>query len=255
MLLFDTHAHLNLPPLCNETEAVLARARGAGVARILCVGTDAHSSAQAVQLARRFPEHILASVGVHPNHGMEDDWDRVEELATQAEVAAIGETGLDYHWDYTPPEVQRVLFRRHIDIALRLGKPLIIHSRKSNDDVLTTLREAGRELVGVKHCFSSSAQVAREYIDLGLFVSFAGNITRPGHRKLKAAALSIPEERLLVETDAPYLLPEGVEAEANEPAYVVHTLEALSAIRGTTLEALAERTTENALRLFGNRPD
>jgi len=255
MELFDTHAHLNLPQFEADLSEVLERARSAGVRMILCIGTDLPSSRRAVELARRFPDLIAAAVGIHPNHAAEMErgtpWKReIASMARLREVAAIGESGLDYVHDFCPRDLQQQLFRWHIALARRLAKPLVVHSRRSDAEVLRILAESGPPLSGVKHCFSGSTQTARAYLKMGFYISFAANLAREGHKRLKAAAAAVPPGRLLVETDSPYLVPPAVGTARNEPGFLGHTLMVLSRIRRVEPERLAERTTANALRLF-----
>ncbi len=253
MQIFDVHAHLEMPEFAADLTAVLDRAARAGVDRILCVATDLPSSRRCIELARRFPGRLCAAVGIHPNHrsrARPEDMREIERLASMPEVVAIGETGLDFHHDFTAPEQQTAAFRQHVRLALAAGKPLIVHSRKSDEEVLRILSQGTEAVRGVRHCFDGSAQVAARYVELGLHVSFGGAVTRPGHKKLKAAARSLPAGRLLVETDCPYQAPAQHAGTRNEPAFIIETLEALAALRQETTDSLASTTTRNAVRLF-----
>ncbi len=253
MRIADTHAHLDVPAFADDLPAVLRRAEQAGLERIICVGTDLASSRRCVELARRLGGLLRAAVGIHPNSWADaaaGDFEALAELAAAPEVLAVGETGLDFHHDRTPRPAQLDAFRRHLALARRLGKPLIVHARKADDAVLDTLTEWG-PMAGVRHCFDASAQVAERYLALGFHVSFAGTITRPGHRKLKAAARALPLDRLLVETDCPYQTPAGRGKVRNEPAFIVDTVQALAALRAAPPEEIAAATAANARRLFG----
>jgi TatD DNase family protein len=253
MRIVDTHTHLYMPQLAGDLDAVLGRAQAAGVDRMVCVGVDARSSRQCAELARAHPDRVLAAVGIHPNDLAEaapDDMDGVSALASLPEVVAIGETGLDFHYDRTPSGEQVVGLRRHIELARRAGKPIIIHARKADERVLEILSEFGGPIRGVRHCFDASPPVAEAYLKAGLHISFGGAITRPGHKKLKAAAAAVPADRLLVETDCPYQSPARYAGQRNEPAYVVEVVRALAALRGTTAEEVAALTTANAEALF-----
>lgn len=257
--LWDTHCHLDQPEFDADRDAVLLRCRQAGVAGILCVGIDARSSEAAVALAERCPM-VLAAVGIQPNHAASaapDDWDRIVEWSRHPRVRAIGETGLDRHWDYTPFDVQRDYFQRHLDLARLRGLPFLVHSRDCDADTLEVLRSqrARGPLLGLMHAFSGDAAMAKECLELGLQISFAGNVsyTNKKFAPLRLAAAGVPAERLLLETDSPYIVPHPLrgKCERNEPALVVHTARALAELRGVPAEELAEQTSGNARRLLG----
>lgn len=253
MDIVDTHAHLDLEDYEDDLVDVLQRAGEAGVNRIICVGTSLEASERCVELARRFPQRIYATVGIHPNYCSEantTDWDRIGELARLAPVVAIGETGLDFHHSHSDRDSQEAWFRRHIELSLSVGKPLIVHARKADQRSIELLAEGGEIIHGVRHCFDSSAQIAAQYVERGLHVGFGGLLTREGHKKLKQAARTLPEERLLVETDCPYMTPRSVESRRNEPAHIVKTVEALADIRSSVPQHIADLTTRNAGRLF-----
>lgn len=258
MRLFDTHAHLDDEQFGGDAAGVVARAQAAGVETILAVATTAPSSRAVLALARTLPG-VVASAGIHPNYTHEAqpaDWDEVAALARLPEVVALGETGLDKHWDFAPFPLQQDYFDRHLRLSQELGKPFIVHMRDCADDVMAMLREARARgpLVGIMHSFAGDAAMAAECIDLGLHISFSGMVTYKKADDLRAVAATVPVERLLIETDAPYLSPHphrGVRP--NEPRLIVHTAETLAEARGTTVEALGEQTTANARRLFGLR--
>jgi len=249
----DVHAHLDDEAFRDDLQAVLARARNVGVRRFICVGTRPGSSRDCLALAGRHPGRIYAAVGIHPNYWAEvgpDDWGQVEELAELPGVVAVGETGLDFHHDHTPRQAQADAFARHIALARRSGKPLIVHCRKADDAVLAILADAG-PLRGVRHCFDRPLPVAQAYIELGFHISVGAAVTRPGYVRLKKALRAIPLDRLLLETDCPYQAPVSHAGERNEPAFITLTLEALAALRGMKPAELAEVTTRNAQALFG----
>jgi len=253
MELMDTHAHLDLPEFARDLADVLQRAAQAGVGRIICVGTTLESSRQCVELARRFPGRIYASAGIHPNHCGEaasDDLDGIKHLARLSEVVAIGETGLDLHHTYAPPELQEQYLQEHVRLAVTVGKPLIIHARRADTQLLRVLREEAEAVHGVRHCFDGTPDAAADYLELGMHVAFGGILTRAGYNRVKQAAGVVPATRLLVETDCPYMTPPGAGTARNEPAFIVHTVQALAALRRTSAEEIASITTHNALRLF-----
>ena len=253
MRLIDTHAHLDAPQFEEDWPDVLERAAAAGVERIICVGTDLASSEKCVELVGEHPGLIYAAAGIHPNdlgRAGPDDMARIARLAGRPEVVAVGETGLDFHHDSTAPDVQMDGFRNHIALARAVGKPLIIHARKSDDEVLQILAEAGGGVPGVRHCFDRPPEVAERYLDLGLYIAVGGAVTRPGYKKLRAAVRLIPADRLLLETDCPYQAPASRVGMRNEPAFVVEILKAVADLRGETLEDVAAVTTANARSLF-----
>lgn len=255
--LTDVHAHLEMAPFDNDRDAVVDRARRAGLVHIVCVGADLAGSRRAVQLSARYPDLLRATVGIHPSsctQAGESDFDSVEELARRPEVVGIGETGLDFHYDYTPRPDQIEAFERHVALARRLDLPLMIHSRKAHEETLEVLRAAGGPLRGVRHCFDRPWLEAEPYLELGLHISIGGAITREGYKRFKAAAARIPLDRLLLETDCPYQSPAAHQGERNEPAFIVDVLETLALLRGMPPADLAAATTANAEALFGLRP-
>jgi TatD DNase family protein len=255
MDLYDTHAHVSDEQLAADVAGVIQRAAAAGVSRILAVGTTAVSSHQCLAIARQF-SGVRSSAGIHPNHAAEaksGDWDEVVRLCGEAEVVALGETGLDLYWKDVPLPVQQDYFDRHIRLSQASGLALVIHLRESAAEILAMLREARQrgELRGVMHSFTGTADQAREFVDLGMHISFAGMLTYKKSDDLRAVAASVPPDRLLVETDSPYLSPEPFRGQRpNEPARVVHTAERLAQERGVSLDDLARQTTASALALF-----
>ncbi len=253
----DTHAHLDLPEFEIDLDAVLKNASAAGVGRILCVGISLASTLRCMELAGRFPSFISASAGIHPNAcsaQTEADLEQIRTLASSPVVTAIGETGLDFHHDDSDPGVQESFFRRHIELAAELGKPLIIHGRRADAEILKILDDYSPPVAGVRHCFDTSAQVASGYLERGLHIAFGGIIAGEGYKKTKRAAAAVPDERLLIETDSPYLTPAGAGRGRNEPAHILHTARALAALRGESPERIAAMTARNAFRLGLFRP-
>lgn len=253
--LIDTHAHLDDRRLRDDWEGTIARARAAGVVQIVAIGTTADDGAKVVELARANPA-VFAAVGIHPNEAAdatEGDWDAIVELAARPVVVAIGETGLDRHWDRTPFDVQRDWFARHLELAHRLDRPIVIHARDCIGDLIDQLRALGRPVRGVQHSFTGSWDEARAFLDLGLHLSFAGMLTYTNRSldALRDVAARVPLDRILVETDSPYLSPHPFRGRPNEPARVAVTARRLAEVRGIDPEAVARATTENARRLFG----
>jgi TatD DNase family protein len=255
MELFDTHAHLADEQLAADAVAVVQRASAAGIVRILSVGTTAASSGACLRIAQAF-SGVSSSAGIHPNHAAEAapaDWDEVVRLSGEAQVVALGETGLDLYWKDTPLTVQQDYFDRHIRLSQQTELPLIIHLRETAAEILAMLQEARKRgpLRGVMHSFTGSAAEATEFLALGLHISFAGMVTYKKSEELREVAKSVPVERLLVETDSPYLSPEPFRGKRpNEPARVLHTAECLAKVRGVPLAELAAQTTANAIQLF-----
>ena len=252
--LIDTHAHLDDPRLRNDWEGVLSRARGAGVVQMIAIGTTAADSALVVELAETH-RGIFAVVGVHPNEAAtatEADWNAVVGLTARPGVVAIGETGLDRYWDKTPFPLQQEWFARHLDLAARIDLPIVIHARDCAGDLIDQLRSLGRPVVGVQHSFTGTWDDARAFLDLGLHLSFAGMLTYTNKSldALRDVAARVPLDRILVETDSPYLSPHPHRGRTNEPARVAVTARRLAEIRGLAPEELARVTTENARRLF-----
>jgi TatD DNase family protein len=254
--LIDTHAHLDDERFRGDLPAVLDRAAAAGVDRVVTVATTAGSSFRCVELAERYAP-LAATVGIQPNHVAEAgprDWDQVVELVGRDKVVAVGETGLDRHWDYTPFAQQEDYFARHLELARHHNRAVVIHCREAEADVVRMLRaEFDRHgpVRGVMHSFTGDAATARACLEVGLHVSFAGMLTYKNAADLRETARHAPADRLLVETDSPYLAPVPVRGRRNEPAYVVHTAECLAGLHGVSADELAAATTRNARALFG----
>lgn len=251
-MLVDSHCHLDFPDLIENETAVLERMAENGVTHALCVSVKLETLPAVIGLAERHA-NLYASVGVHPDNADCDEPDeaRLLELATHPKVVAIGETGLDYYWHKDSPEWQRERFRTHIRAARRCAKPLIIHTRESAADTIRLMREedAG-EPGGVMHCFTETREVAEQALDLGFYISFSGIVSFKNAEALRDVARFVPTDRLLVETDSPYLAPMPFRGKTNQPAYVRHVAQAVADARGEGLAAVAEATTRNFFRLF-----
>lgn len=254
--LIDTHAHLDDERLAADLPEVLERARAAGVRTVLTIATTATSSASCVALAARFPE-LWATVGIQPNHVAEaepDAWDRVCQLAASPRVVAVGETGLDRYWDHTPFGQQEDYFARHLDLARRHNLPVVIHCREAESDTVRMLRDDFARhgpIRAVMHSFTGDLATAEACLAMGLHISFAGMLTYKNAQNLRDVAARVPLDRLLVETDSPYLAPVPLRGKRNEPAYVAHTAACLAGLHQVSAEEMAEYTTRNARALFG----
>jgi TatD DNase family protein len=267
----DTHVHLDQEEFDADRDAVIARSRQAGVEALVCVGISADSSQSTLRLSETC-EGIYAAVGIQPNYCAQaaaDDWQRIVALAGHRRVVALGETGLDRYWGFTSFELQQDYFDRHLRLAAEQDLPVVIHCRDAEADLLPMLRAAasrrtdtavslrmgGGPLRGVLHAFSGDAATATECLGLGLYVSFAGMVTYRNKKfqPLREVAAAVPDDRILIETDSPYLVPHPLRGkqERNEPANIVHTAGCLAELRGVSLDELAAQTTANARRLFG----
>jgi TatD DNase family protein len=251
--LFDTHAHLHFPEFDDDREAMLARARAAGVRRMVTIGTDADTTRAAIAVAQREPD-VWATAGVHPHDAGESDdaaLAEVERLAGDPRVVAIGEIGLDFFRNLSSREAQERVFRRFIALARRLRKPVVVHCRDAHAEALGILSEERvTDVGGIMHCFSGDVEIARRCLDLGLVISLAGPVTYPNARALPDVARFVPADRLVIETDCPFLPPQGYRGKRNEPAYLALTATRVAELRGEALETLARRTSDNARRLL-----
>ena len=252
--LIDTHCHLDAEAFQQDLSEVLQSATDAGVERMLTIGITRQTSEAAVVLANRHAQ-VSAVVGIQPNYAQEatdEDWQRIVELSAHPQVVGIGETGLDKYWDFAPLEIQRDFFRRHLSFSRQCGKPFVVHCREAEAEVLDMLRQdfANGPLNGLMHSFCGDADMAAECIEMGMYISFAGMVTFKKSTELRDVAKSIPINRLLVETDAPYLAPHPRRGKRNEPAWVRHTAECLAEVHDLPMEEFAAATTENAKRLF-----
>jgi TatD DNase family protein len=254
--LYDTHAHLTDRSYTDSLERVIAESKSAGLIAINVVGFDATSSHAACDLATLYPDFLYATVGIQPNsaaEAAENDWSSIEDLSNHQTVRGIGETGLDRYWKDTPWELQQDYFERHIELGRAKRLPLVIHMRECGQELVDQLKphSARGSLLGVMHSYTGDWDVCKQCLDMGLMISFAGMLTFKKSDDLRAVAKRVPTDRLLIETDCPYLSPEPYRGKRpNEPARVAHILRCLAAIRGESAEELAEQTTANARRLF-----
>jgi TatD DNase family protein len=254
----DSHCHLDFREIDADLEGVLDRAAEAGVKLILTIATRVRRFDPVLKIAERF-DNVFCSIGTHPHNAAEEPDVTVEELSALArhpKVVAVGETGLDYHYRHSTPEAQARSFRIHIAAARKSGLPVIVHSRDAEDDTARTIEEemAAERFSAVLHCFSSRETLAIRGLAVGCFVSFSGIVTFRNAAEVVAAARSTPLDRLLVETDAPYLAPAPHRGQRNEPAFIIHTLRRLAEIKGVTVEEMARSTNRNFFRLFGKVP-
>ncbi len=252
MRLIDSHAHLDDRAYKADRAAVIASAFVEEIG-IITIGADLRSSREAVRLAERH-RRIWATVGAHPHGAKHVDASTLEEferLAKHDVVAAIGEIGLDYYRDLSPRDVQRRVFREQLDLARRANLPICLHNRESTDDLLAVLRDTGAEHRGVVHSFLGNAKLAQEFVELGLHLGIGGPVTFPKNGALREAVKDVPVERLLIETDCPYLTPVPYRGRRNEPSYVAYVAEEIAEVKGISVEDVSRRTTENAVRLFG----
>lgn len=251
-MLVDSHCHLDFPDLAGDLPGLLERMHDNGVGLAVCIGVNLEDFPGVLALAEAQP-NLYATVGVHPEYTEveEPSEDRLVALADHPKVVAIGETGLDYYWQKDKPEWQRERFRTHIRAARRCGKPLVVHTRDSAADTLRLMREAGADSVGgVMHCFTENWEIASEALDLGFYLSFSGIVTFKNASIVKEVARKCPLDRLLVETDSPYLAPMPYRGKLNQPAYVRYVAEEIARLRSISPEAVAAATTENFFRLF-----
>jgi TatD DNase family protein len=257
-MLIDSHCHLDFPDFANELDAVVARARAAGIERLVTISTRVRRQAALRAIADRIPE-VYCSIGTHPHYAHEEADVTLAELVASSraeKVVAIGEAGLDYHYDNSTREAQERGFRTHIAAARDTGLPLVIHSREADDDTARILEEETRKgaFAAVLHCFTGGRELARRAVALGHFVSFTGILTFKNSEALRTIAAELPDDRILVETDAPYLAPGKYRGKRNEPAFVVETAKVLAEVRGVSFDTIAEQTTANFYRLFAKVP-
>ena len=257
-MLVDSHCHLDFPDFANELDAVVARARAAGIERMVTISTRVKRFNELLAITERFPD-VYCSVGTHPHNAHEELDVTVADLVAHtksSKVVALGEAGLDYHYDNSPREAQERGFRTHIAAARETGLPLVIHTREADADTARILEEETGKgaFPAVLHCFTGGPDLARRAIALGLYISFTGILTFKNSGTLREIAASLPEDRILVETDAPYLAPGKFRGKRNEPAFVVETANVLAETRGLSFDAVARQTTENFFKLFAKVP-
>jgi TatD DNase family protein len=257
-VLIDSHCHLDFPDFAAELDGVVLRARQAGIARLVTISTRVRRHAEVLAIAERFPD-VYCSVGTHPHYAHEELDVTIGDLVARtraAKVVALGEAGLDYHYDNSPRQAQERGFRNHIAAARESGLPVVIHSREADADTARILEEETEKgaFTAVLHCFTGGGDLARRAIALGHFVSFTGILTFKNSTALRAIAAELPADRILVETDAPYLAPGRYRGKRNEPAYVVETANVLAETRGVSFDDIARQTTENFFKLFAKVP-
>ncbi len=251
--LFDTHCHLDDEKFDEDREAAYERLRARGVTRAVCVGSDLRTSESSLRFAQTH-EGVWAACGVHPHEAAaapEDYLDKLRAISREEKIVAIGEIGLDYYYDLSPRDVQRRVLNEQLDLACELDLPAIFHIRDAHGDMLDIFRARSVLPRGIIHCFSGSRETALEYVRMGFYISFSGPVTFKKAPNLQAAAQAVPPERLLIETDSPYLAPEPVRGRRNEPANVYYVCEKLAALRGMTMEETAALTAENGCRIYG----
>ena len=251
-MLVDSHCHLDFPDLAQRLPEILGRMNDNGVGWAVCIGVNLEDFPGVLALAETHP-NLFATVGVHPEYADAEDpsEEQLVELADHPKVIAIGETGLDYYWQKDRPKWQRDRFRRHIRAAIRAHKPLVVHMRDAAEDTLRILEEEGAHAVsGVMHCFTETWEVARQALDLGFYISFSGIVTFKSALAIKEAARKTPLDRILLETDSPYLAPVPYRDRTNDPAYVRHVAEEVARLRGLSPEQVGEATTTNFFNLF-----
>lgn len=253
-MLFDTHVHVNDDQFAEDIDEVIARAKACGVESMVVVGFDRKTITRALEIVDEY-DFIYASVGWHPVDAIdmtEDDLVWLEEVCAHPKVVALGEMGLDYHWDKSPKDIQKDVFRKQIKLARKLKLPIIIHNRDATEDIMTILREEkASEVGGIMHCFSGSPEIAKQCLDLNFYISLGGPVTFKNAKKPKEVAIQVPLDRLLIETDCPYLAPHPYRGKRNEPSYVKLVAQQIADLKGVDFEKVAHTTTANAKKLFG----
>jgi TatD DNase family protein len=257
-MLVDSHCHLDFPDFASEIDAVVGRARAAGIGRMVTISTRVRKHAQVLAIAEKFPD-VFCSVGTHPHNAHEELDIGAADLAAIAKhpkVVAIGEAGLDYHYDKSPRDAQEQGFRRHIAVSRETGLPLVIHSREADADMARILEEESGKgaFPAVLHCYTGGRHLAFKAMELGLYIGFTGILTFKNGQDLRDLAKDLPADRILVETDSPYLAPLPFRGKRNEPSYVINTAKVLAETRGVSEDAIAKQTTENFFRLFTKVP-
>ena len=257
-MLVDSHCHLDFPEFAPELDAIVARARAAGIGRMVTISTRVRKLPQVLAVAEKYPD-IFCSVGTHPHNAHEEldiDTAQLIALSKHPKIVAIGEAGLDYHYDKSPRDAQEAGFRQHIAAARQTGLPLVIHAREADADMARILVEETEKgaFPAVLHCYTGGRDLAFEAIELGLYIGFTGIMTFKNGEALRELAADLPAHRILVETDAPFLAPLPYRGKRNEPSYVVETAKVLAQVRGVALEEIARQTTENFFRLFAKVP-
>ncbi|MDH6564060.1 TatD DNase family protein [Bacillus sp. TBS-096] len=252
-MLFDTHAHLNAEQYNEDLEQVIERAKSEKVEKIVVVGFDRPTIMRAMELIEEY-DFIYAAIGWHPVDAIDmtdEDLAWIKDLSQHEKVVAIGEMGLDYYWDKSPKDVQKEVFRRQIALAKEVKLPIVIHNRDATEDVVTILKEEGAaEVGGIMHCFTGSLETAKACMEMNFYISFGGPVTFKNAKKPKEVVKEIPSDKLLIETDCPYLTPVPFRGKRNEPSYVKYIAEQIAELREISFEELAELTTKNAKKVF-----
>ncbi|KEP28530.1 MULTISPECIES: TatD family hydrolase [Bacillus] len=252
-MLFDTHAHLNAEQYNEDLEQVIERAKSEKVEKIVVVGFDRPTITRAMELIEEY-DFIYAAIGWHPVDAIDmtdEDLAWIKDLSQHEKVVAIGEMGLDYYWDKSPKDVQKEVFRRQIALAKEVNLPIVIHNRDATEDVVTILKEEGAaEVGGIMHCFTGSLETAKACMEMNFYISFGGPVTFKNAKKPKEVVKEIPSDKLLIETDCPYLTPVPFRGKRNEPSYVKYIAEQIAELREISFEELAELTTKNAKKVF-----
>jgi TatD DNase family protein len=253
-MLFDTHVHLNADQFSEDLVQVIERAQDEGVEKMVVVGFDRPTINKAMELVEGY-EFLYAAIGWHPVDAIdmtEEDLNWIEELSSHPKVVAIGETGLDYHWDKSPKDIQQEVFRKQIRLAKKVKLPIVIHNREATQDIVDILQEEdAKEVGGIMHCFSGSPETARVCLDMNFLISLGGPVTFKNAKKPKEVAEEVPLDKLLIETDCPYLAPHPYRGKRNEPSYVKLVAEQIAELKGISYEEVAEKTTQNAKKIFG----
>jgi TatD DNase family protein len=261
-MFIDTHAHLTFPEYQIDLPEVIKRAKQANLEAIINIALDDEALANSLKITQENPGYVFNAFGLHPHDASEwkdDIPEKIRKLAKEKKIIAIGETGLDYHYKLSPIEKQKEVFRKFLQLSQELDLPAVIHSRDASKDTMLIIHEEnqacpersrGGKLKGVLHCFSGDMDLAKEALDLGLLISFTGNITFPKADKIRKAAKEIPLDRIMIETDCPFLAPQDFRGKRNEPAYVVKVAEQIAEVKGSSVEEVAAQTTENARKFF-----
>ena len=250
----DTHAHLTFPEFEIDLSEVITRAQSAKLEAIINIALDDEAINKSLRLAEEYPSFIFNAIGTHPHEASEwhaDSYQKLKAIAEKYKIVALGETGLDYHYKLSPIEQQQEVFRQHLRLAQELDLPAVIHSRDAMHDTINILRQENKgKMKGVLHCFGGDWELAEAALEMGLFISFAGNLTFPKADKIRQSVEKIPLDRILIETDSPFLAPQLKRGERNEPAYVVEIAKNIAAIKDFGLDEVAAVTAENSRRLF-----
>jgi len=256
-MLFDTHVHLNARQFMEDREEVIQSAFDAGVKYMVVVGFDHETIPLAIEIAEQY-DSIYAAIGWHPVDAIDmtdEDFKWIEELCSHPKVVALGEMGLDYHWDKSPKDVQKDVFRKQINLAKKVNMPIIIHNREATEDIIKILKEENaKEVGGIMHCYNDSVKYVQDCLDMNFYMSFGGTITFKNAPLPQEAVLEVPDNRLLIETDAPFLAPHPNRGKRNEPAYVKLVAEKIADLRGVSYEEISSMTTQNAFDFFGIGP-